>query len=129
MKKPEIFQFKVEINRCYIIQQEGTIMMDGGSPNQIESIKKSFKTLNINPKDIRLVVLSHGHFDHIGGLYSLFGFLRMIGREDKLEIYIPENCREVEGIISEFKRIYEFTTKCTIESKSIPFLEKSNPIF
>ncbi len=66
MKKPEIFQFKVEINRCYIIQQEGTIMMDGGSPNQIESIKKSFKTLNINPKDIRLVVLSHGHFDHAG---------------------------------------------------------------
>ena len=66
MKEPNIFQFKVGVNRCYIIKQRGSIMVDGGSPNKIQSITNSFESFAVNPDEIRLVVLTHGHFDHAG---------------------------------------------------------------
>ena len=85
MNKPEIFSFKVGINRCYIIRQSGSIMIDGGSPNEIKSIEKSIKSFGLKPDEIKLVVLTHGHFDHAGSagdIRDLTGASLMIHKED-----------------------------------------------
>ncbi len=85
MNKPEIFSFKVGINRCYIIRQSGSIMIDGGSPNEIKSIEKSIKSFGLKPDEIKLVVLTHGHFDHAGSagdIRDLTGARLMIHKED-----------------------------------------------
>ncbi len=40
--------------------------------------------------NIKAVLISHEHFDHVGGLYSLLDFMHMIGREKPLEIAVPK---------------------------------------
>lgn len=43
---------------------------------------KNIELLNINPKDIKDIVISHGHYDHSGGLRFL------LKKEDKYNVYL-----------------------------------------
>lgn len=59
--------------------------------------------------EINLIAISHGHFDHVGGLYSLLGFMRMLGRTNPLNIIIPPKCKEVKEIVKGFKELHHDT--------------------
>ena len=50
----------------YIVQEQGTIMIDGGAPKQAKSFSKALENASIKPEEIKLIVLTHGHWDHIG---------------------------------------------------------------
>lgn len=53
-------------DHCYIIRGKSAIMIDGGSPKQLESFRKAINRLSMEPADIKLILLTHGHWDHIG---------------------------------------------------------------
>jgi len=52
--------------QCYVVQGEGSIMIDGGTPNQAKGFMKALERLAVQPEDIQLLVITHGHWDHIG---------------------------------------------------------------
>ncbi|MBU7033057.1 MAG: MBL fold metallo-hydrolase [Theionarchaea archaeon] len=60
---------------------------------------------------IDIIAITHGHYDHVGGLFSVLGYMRMLGRESPLKILHPGSS-EVEAIISGFTGVY---------SGSLPF--------
>jgi len=41
-------------------------MVDGGAPNRVKQFRMAIENINLNPKDISLMTLTHGHWDHIG---------------------------------------------------------------
>lgn len=57
---------KVGIDNCYIIKDENTILIDGGMPGEFNKITKGLKDISINPNEIKAMVLTHCHWDHIG---------------------------------------------------------------
>ena len=59
--------------------------------------------------EIDLIAISHGHFDHVGGLYSLLGFMRMLKRTKPLNIIIPPNCKEAIEIIRGYRELHRAT--------------------
>ena len=59
--------------------------------------------------EIDLIAISHGHFDHVGGLYSLLGFMRMLKRTKPLNIIIPPNCKEAIEIIRGYRELHRGT--------------------
>lgn len=59
--------------------------------------------------DIDLVAITHGHFDHVGGLHTLLGFMRMLERKEPLNILIPTGCIEAIRIIKGFRECYHET--------------------
>lgn len=61
---------------------------------------------------IQLILITHGHFDHLGGLYSLLAFFRMVNRTEKLMILCPKEVIELQGIVNTFRKCY---------SDSIPY--------
>ncbi len=61
-----IYPVILGFDHCYIIQDEGTIMVDGGAPKMAKEFTKSIKKLSIKPGDIQLMIMTHGHWDHIG---------------------------------------------------------------
>ena len=62
----KIYTIRFGINRCYLIQDNGIIMIDGGPPNKSVAFQKYIAGIPLSPNDIRLIVLTHGDFDHVG---------------------------------------------------------------
>ncbi len=48
----QIHPLRFGINRCYLVQDKGIIMIDGGPPNKLKTFQKLIKHLHINPNDI-----------------------------------------------------------------------------
>lgn len=54
---------------CLIEGTEKTILFDTGGEEKI--LMGNMKRLNIDPKEVDLIVISHDHWDHTGGLLSV----------------------------------------------------------
>jgi len=67
---------------CVIRGTEKTILFDTGGDGSI--LLANLGELGINPKEIDLVVLSHIHGDHVGGLFS---FLK---KNPEVVVYLPK---------------------------------------
>jgi len=66
---------------CIIRTPKKAILFDTGGDSSI--LLSNMEKMNIDPKDIDVVVISHIHGDHVGGLN---GFLE---RNGKVKVYIP----------------------------------------
>ena len=72
--KLEIFRVKLGLNSCYLIRGKDIVMIDGGMPNKLKVFKRVLTRLDINPSDIKLIVLKHSHFDHSGSAQEIREF-------------------------------------------------------
>jgi hydroxyacylglutathione hydrolase len=61
-----IYPIPLGVDKAYIIQGEGVVMIDGGAPKKAKAFIKGIKQTLIKPEDIKLLILTHGHWDHIG---------------------------------------------------------------
>jgi len=50
---------------------KGLVLIDGDLPQSPPQIKASIKALGFDPGDIKLILNSHAHFDHAGGINEL----------------------------------------------------------
>lgn len=56
--------------------------------------------------------ITHGHHDHVGGVWSLLTYLRVMNKRTPLNICFPGGCVEIESIYNAFRKVY---------SKTIPY--------
>jgi metallo-beta-lactamase class B len=54
-----------------ITSPEGHVLIDGALPNSAPLILENIRALGFDPRDIRLILNSHVHFDHAGGIAAL----------------------------------------------------------
>lgn len=55
----------------YVIQGEGVIIVDGGTPGQADDFLTGLERASIQPEEIKLIVVTHGHYDHIGSVKGI----------------------------------------------------------
>jgi 7,8-dihydropterin-6-yl-methyl-4-(beta-D-ribofuranosyl)aminobenzene 5'-phosphate synthase len=68
---------------CYIKGTEKTILFDVGGEGSV--VLSNMKKLGIDPKTVDIIVLSHIHYDHIGGLSD---FLKV---NPEVTVYMPRS--------------------------------------
>lgn len=61
-----IFPIDLGFGRCYILKSEGVIAVDAGAPGKGKLFAQGLKRASIGLQDVKLVILTHGHWDHIG---------------------------------------------------------------
>ncbi len=49
----------------------GLVLLDAPMQQNVDKVLASIRTLGFDPGDIRYLIASHGHFDHVGGLASM----------------------------------------------------------
>lgn len=60
-----------ELNICVGVDSKGLVLIDTGMPGTINLIEKGLKPLNKNLSDIKTVIATHCHPNHIGNLQIL----------------------------------------------------------
>jgi len=60
----------------------------------------------IDFRKIKGIFLTHGHCDHVAGLYALLGYFRIIERKNPVTIYFPKGCKEAQQIVFAFQKSY-----------------------
>ena len=53
-------------DNVYVVKDKGVIIIDGGNPKKGKTFLNGLKKAAINPDEIQLIILTHGHWDHIG---------------------------------------------------------------
>lgn len=66
-----IYPIPLGVGNTYIIQGEGVVMIDGGAPKKAKAFIKAIKKTLIKPEDVKLLILTHGHWDHIGSVKDI----------------------------------------------------------
>lgn len=62
--------------------------------------------------EIDSVFISHGHHDHVGGLWSFLTYLSVMNKKSDLNIYFPKGAVEINSIYRAFIEVY---------SKELPY--------
>jgi metallo-beta-lactamase class B len=57
-----------ELGAYLITSSEGHILIDGGLPSSATPIEASIRKLGLDPKEIRILLTTQAHFDHVGSM-------------------------------------------------------------
>ena len=67
-----------------ITKNQNSVLVDAGDGCLRDLVSRKFRF-----ETLRAVLLTHEHFDHISGLYSLVNFLTLLGRKEPLPVATP----------------------------------------
>jgi glyoxylase-like metal-dependent hydrolase (beta-lactamase superfamily II) len=59
------------VNAYLVPARSGYVLIDTGDPGLTFLLFRALKRCRISPRDIRLIILTHIHYDHIGGLWAM----------------------------------------------------------
>ncbi|MCB0101902.1 MAG: MBL fold metallo-hydrolase [Anaerolineales bacterium] len=59
--------YRIPLGICnsFLLRGEKTILIDGGALGGFPAFQRQLQTLKVDPKEIELILLTHGHWDHI----------------------------------------------------------------
>ncbi|MGQ9507613.1 MAG: MBL fold metallo-hydrolase [Candidatus Bathycorpusculaceae bacterium] len=98
---------------------ECDILVDAG-----DGTLRDLLELDYDFERLKAIAITHGHFDHVGGLWTLLGFLRMIGRTKDLFLIAPLSCSEIQSLFKSFTTVYGDTMPFKITLKELSSEEK-----
>lgn len=59
------------LSSLLVVSDDGLILLDGGLPQSAPLIDENIRKLGFRTEDVRIIVNSHEHFDHAGGIAAL----------------------------------------------------------
>lgn len=66
-----IHTLRLGVCNTYVVKSEGVIVIDAGAPGKVEAFRRGLEGLGLGPEDVQLLVLTHGHWDHIGSARAI----------------------------------------------------------
>lgn len=102
----------------------GILIKAGGANFIVDPGDGILRDLNkeLNIKDILKisdVFITHGHHDHVGGVWSLLTYLRVMNKKSSLVVHYPKGCLEIVHIYNAFNKVYGGTITYPIILKEI----------
>jgi hydroxyacylglutathione hydrolase len=116
-----IHPIKLGVDHCYIIQGEGTIMIDAGSPRQATRFRKTMARLGIDPRSIRLIVVTHGHWDHIGSARDIQEITgAKIGMHYREKDWLEQSLKPLPPAVTTWGSIFKMTMSVFLPLVNFP---------
>jgi glyoxylase-like metal-dependent hydrolase (beta-lactamase superfamily II) len=65
---PQVYQLTFRYANIFLIVEDDLTLIDTGYPGNTKSLVNFIRTLNRSPEEIKLIIITHNHLDHTGGL-------------------------------------------------------------
>ncbi len=62
----QIVAIPAGVANAYALKSAGVVAIDAGAPGKVDLFARGLARAGIQPHDVRLIVLTHGHWDHVG---------------------------------------------------------------
>lgn len=69
--KPTLITIPLPLANAFLVRGERWIVVDSGAPGDGAAILRAAASHGVQPRDIGLILLTHGHVDHFGGAAEL----------------------------------------------------------
>ncbi len=69
--KQKIHTITLGVSNAYLIEGDGLVLVDSGQLTKIDKFLEKLREISIEPNDILLNFITHGHWDHISGTYEI----------------------------------------------------------
>lgn len=99
-----------------VTTDKATFIVDPGD-GILRDLNKDYSSIEI--LEISDIFISHGHHDHVGGVWSLLTYLSVMKKASPLNIYYPQGCLEIESIYKAFLSVYSHELNYKINLKPI----------
>ena len=87
----DIITIPLGFGQCYVLKGDGVIAIDAGEPKKGIAFANALEAAEINPQDVNLVVLTHGHWDHIGSAMEIKSLTGAVLTMHRSEVHWLEN--------------------------------------
>lgn len=122
----EIFCSIPNIATGIILSTDHSLFVIDPGDGILRDLNKNFKKSEI--LNISDIFISHGHHDHIGGLWALLTYLSVMRKSTTLNIHYPLGSIEITAILKAFTDVYKNDTSYSINLNVIvdesPFTRK-----
>lgn len=88
---PNLYQITVRYTNMFLIVEKSLTLIDTGYGGSVPHIRNAIYKLGRRPEEIGLVILTHNHLDHVGGLRELKKVTNAKVAAHKIDVYIPHN--------------------------------------
>jgi len=61
-----LVRIKGSISNCYLLLGDRPVLVDTGAPGDLKRLLAGLKAHGVEPRDLALIILTHGHSDHAG---------------------------------------------------------------
>ncbi|HZG67780.1 MAG TPA: MBL fold metallo-hydrolase [Herpetosiphonaceae bacterium] len=68
---PEIVTLRLPLVNAYLVRSRRWVLINAGAPGDEQRILRAAARSGVRPRDIALIVLTHGHVDHFGSAAAL----------------------------------------------------------
>jgi glyoxylase-like metal-dependent hydrolase (beta-lactamase superfamily II) len=90
-----VFAFSVQMANIFLVKSgDDYVMIDSGYEGDEAKIEKKLSGLQINPKQIKYLIITHAHADHAGNaayFKEKYGFKIIVGEADSTQLANGEN--------------------------------------
>lgn len=66
-----LIRIRGAISNCFLLLGERPVLVDTGAPGDLKRILAGLKDHGVEPRDLALILLTHGHSDHAGNAAEL----------------------------------------------------------
>lgn len=88
---PDLYQITIRYANAFLVVEENLTLIDTGFRGSTSQIVEFIHKLGRKPEEIKLIILTHNHLDHIGGLDELRKLTKAKVAAHKTDVFIPED--------------------------------------